>query len=84
MSDREPLIPTPSQTIGPFFEFAMTPRQSLRTVGPLDGEAIRLAIVITDGDGRPVGDSLVELWQSAGDTQPASFGRMPTGPDGRG
>ena len=36
----------------------MTPHQSLRTVRPLDGEAIRLAIVITVLSANLFGDAL--------------------------
>lgn len=55
--------PTPSQTVGPFFGFAL----------PFDGDADtgtagsdgaqRIEGQLLDGKGRPVPDGLVELWQ---------------------
>ena len=61
------LIPSPSQTVGPFFNFALTTNPSL---GILAGEGavgdrIRLAFRVVDGDGAATpGDSLIELWQA--------------------
>ena len=79
---------TPSQTIGPFFNFAL-PFDSGPYVVP-DGTlgAIRLAGRVTDGAGEPVPDALIETWQadaagrfgiSAGF---GGYGRCPTGEDG--
>ena len=58
---------TPSQTIGPFFEGEML-RQDMRRnvlVGPeTEGERIRIEGRLLDGDGAPVPDGLVEIWQA--------------------
>jgi protocatechuate 3,4-dioxygenase alpha subunit len=61
------LIPTASQTVGPFFNFALTPDRSLGilTREGSEGERIRLAFRVVDGDGTPArGDALIELWQA--------------------
>ncbi len=56
---------TPSQTVGPFFANALL-RDALNVVaGPgVQGERIRLEGRVLDGDGQPVPDALVELWQA--------------------
>jgi protocatechuate 3,4-dioxygenase alpha subunit len=72
-----PLVATASQTVGPFFHFGLTSRPNGRLVDRLPaGEQISLVIKVTDGDGAPVADAMVELSQSG------TFGRMPTGEDG--
>lgn len=77
MSENDPLVATPSQTVGPFFHFSLTPRPNGRLVDRLTGaEPVTLVITVTDGDGQPVGDGVVELVQAG------VFGRMPTGEDG--
>lgn len=50
--------PTPSQTVGPFFGFALT---------PLDGggelrDILRIEGQVLDGAGEPVADALIEAW----------------------
>ncbi|MEO8592861.1 MAG: protocatechuate 3,4-dioxygenase subunit alpha [Candidatus Solibacter sp.] len=59
-------IPTASQTVGPFFHFALTDGE-LGTVAGEDvpGERIRLEIEVVDGDGgHVVHDGVLELWQA--------------------
>jgi len=73
----DPLIATPSQTVGPFFHFGLTTTPHDRMVDRFSGGTpIRLTIRVTDGDGLPVSDAMVELCQAG------VFGRMPTGGDG--
>lgn len=73
----EPLVATPSQTVGPFFHFALTTEPNGRMVDRFQGgDPIRLVIRVVDGDNAPVTDAMVELGQAG------VFGRMPTGPDG--
>lgn len=65
---------TPSQTVGPFFAYGLTPAQygypfkSLVTPSPAsdgtDGEAIRLIGQVFDGNGRTIHDAMVEIWQA--------------------
>ncbi len=57
---------TPSQTIGPFFHLCLTRDAALGSLARpgAKGERIRLACRILDGDGAPVNDAMVELWQA--------------------
>jgi protocatechuate 3,4-dioxygenase alpha subunit len=57
---------TPSQTVGPFFHFALTPNASPGCLaGPeARGERLRLRFRVFDGDGAPVPDAMIELWQA--------------------
>ena len=58
--------PTPSQTIGPFFHLCLTVDESYgRLAGPgAEGERITLICRVLDGDGLPVDDAMIELWQT--------------------
>jgi protocatechuate 3,4-dioxygenase, alpha subunit len=56
--------PTPSQTVGPFFSFGLLDLERSQLVPPDDGEAIRIEGRVLDGDGQPVPDALVEIWQA--------------------
>jgi protocatechuate 3,4-dioxygenase alpha subunit len=95
--DPRPLLPTPSQTVGPYFGFAL-PWEDGRFVVP-EGTtgAIRLEGVLRDGAGQPVPDGLIETWQADGDgrfahpddprgpvewSQFRGFGRCATDSDG--
>lgn len=95
---------TPSQTVGPYFSYCLTPaRYPLHEVFStdllvpgLEGEKIRIEGRVLDGDGAPVPDALVEIWQADsrgayasadGDAQKSNlafkgFGRSDTGPNG--
>ncbi len=95
-----PIPLTASQTVGPFFGPALLRRGGLRQVlvdGATRGARIRVEGRVTDGEGRPVTDAMVEIWQAnaAGrynhpaDTGPATldpgftgFGRCGTSEDG--
>jgi protocatechuate 3,4-dioxygenase alpha subunit len=55
---------TPSQTVGPFFDFALPYEGGGRLVAPGDLDAIRIVGAVIDGDGQPVDDALVEIWQA--------------------
>ncbi|CAN5549821.1 protocatechuate 3,4-dioxygenase subunit alpha [soil metagenome] len=57
-------VPTPGQTIGPFFGFALAHAGAAELVPPGRADAIRLHGRVLDGAGSPVPDALVELWQS--------------------
>lgn len=91
---------TPSQTIGPFFHRALLHEgwNDLVARGAA-GERVAIEGRVLDGDGAPVGDAMVEIWQAnaAGryehsedrrenrplDPNFHGFGRTATGPDGR-
>jgi protocatechuate 3,4-dioxygenase alpha subunit len=77
--DRKGPAPTPSQTVGPFFHFALAKDDRL---GRMPGEAaagerLRLRVRVEDGDGQPVPDALVEIMHAG-----SGFGRLATGHDG--
>ena len=70
---------TPSQTIGPFWHTLAEPSLENPVLAE-GGEQVTLAGRVLDGDGAPVTDACVELWQSS----PApAFGRCATDADGR-
>ncbi len=62
-----PLVPTASQTVGPFFNFGHTANHCLGILARdgVRGERIRLSLRVLDGDGAPTpGDCLIEIWQA--------------------
>jgi protocatechuate 3,4-dioxygenase, alpha subunit len=93
------LIPTPWQTVGPYFSIGST-RGNCDSLAPpgVAGRHIVIAGCVLDGDGVPVPDSLLELWQANSygkyahpeDTQDKpiepgfrGYGRIPTDDDGK-
>jgi protocatechuate 3,4-dioxygenase alpha subunit len=58
------LAPTPGQTIGPFFGYALPYDGGEDLVPPGSARAIRLHGIVYDGAGDPVPDALLELWQA--------------------
>ena len=74
------LVPSPSQTIGPFFHCYFTAYGTLGSLAGAQakGERIRLAFQVLDGDGAPLNDAMLELWQA----DIGSFGRLPTDEQG--
>jgi protocatechuate 3,4-dioxygenase alpha subunit len=64
---------TPSQTVGPFFAPALTPGEQYPWRQPLindlitpdaSGERIRIEGRVFDGEGAPISDSMIEIWQA--------------------
>jgi protocatechuate 3,4-dioxygenase, alpha subunit len=90
------LTPTPSQTVGPFFHFSLTSDMHCvqRIAGPeVRGERVWLRCRVFDGEGQPVNDAMIEIWQADADGRYLSassevhggfrgFGRMSTSEDG--
>jgi len=90
---------TASQTVGPYLHIGLTWLVTSNLAGPgIAGEKVTIEGRVTDGDGAPVNDALVEIWQAnaAGryahpeDTRDLplesgfrGFGRVPTDDDGR-
>ena len=71
---------SPSQTIGPFFHFSLTANSALGCVvrPDVNGEHIRVRFRLVDGDGVPVPDGMIELWQA----DVRGFGRLATDDNG--
>jgi protocatechuate 3,4-dioxygenase alpha subunit len=65
---------TPSQTVGPYFAYGLTPEQygyPFRSLAgatvvssDAEGERIRLEGRVLDGAGEPINDALLEIWQA--------------------
>jgi protocatechuate 3,4-dioxygenase alpha subunit len=63
---------TPSQTVGPFYAYCLTPRKyklheiftNDLIVPGLEGEKIRIDGRVLDGDNVGIFDSMVEIWQA--------------------
>ena len=89
---------TPSQTVGPFYAYALTPRayggselanERVATDG-VPGERITIRGHVLDGDGEPVPDAMIEIWQADADGRHnaggnagfTGFGRAETSPEG--
>lgn len=63
---------SPSQTVGPFFAFALTPATGAIFSGDIAdasaaGQRIRVHGRLTDGDGAPIVDAFLEIWQADAD-----------------
>jgi protocatechuate 3,4-dioxygenase alpha subunit len=59
------LIATPGQTVGPFFALGLDrPEWADMTRGNPQGQRIVIEGQVLDGDGAPVPDALIELWQA--------------------
>ena len=65
---------TPSQTVGPYFTIGLC-RERQNEVVP--GGSVRVIGHVLDGNGEPVADALIELWQ------PEGWGRCGTDAAGR-
>jgi protocatechuate 3,4-dioxygenase alpha subunit len=64
------LVPNPSQTVGPFFHFSLTTEAHSvgRIAGPqAKGERVWLMCRVLDGDGAPLNDAMIEIWQADGE-----------------
>jgi protocatechuate 3,4-dioxygenase, alpha subunit len=78
---REPVVITPSQTVGPFFSFCLAPRDRAGIASPrlvtTDAVGSRITILgrVFDGRGAPVPDALIEIWQADGNGRYAGFHR---------
>jgi protocatechuate 3,4-dioxygenase, alpha subunit len=59
------LQPTTSQTVGPFFSIGFDWLNSAELSGPgVAGERIVMQGTVLDGDGKPVVDAVLEVWQA--------------------
>jgi protocatechuate 3,4-dioxygenase, alpha subunit len=55
-------IPTPSQTVGPFFGFALPFHGDAEAVDPGAPGSVRIEGQLLDGAGEAVPDALIEMW----------------------
>ena len=56
---------TTSQTVGPYFSIGLTWLKQDNLAGPeVSGEHVTIEGRVLDGDGKPVPDALIELWQA--------------------
>jgi protocatechuate 3,4-dioxygenase alpha subunit len=64
---------TPSQTVGPFFKYGLTPDGQYEwndaftgnlVTSDASGERIRIEGRVFDGEGAPVPDAMLEIWQA--------------------
>jgi protocatechuate 3,4-dioxygenase, alpha subunit len=58
------LSPTPSQTVGPFFHIGLPAPATSELVPPNHEGAVRIVGAVFDGNGEPVSDALLEIWQA--------------------
>jgi protocatechuate 3,4-dioxygenase, alpha subunit len=81
-----PAEPTPSQTVGPFFSFGLLAADRSELVPGGSPGAVTLSGRVLDGEGAPVPDAMVELWQAdeEGHYRPDfGWGRSGTDAEGR-
>jgi protocatechuate 3,4-dioxygenase, alpha subunit len=90
---------TPSQTVGPFFHYALLDEDQSKLVAPDHPSAIRIEGRVRDGAGEVVPDAMLEIWQANAAGRYAhleddredipledgfyGFGRCPTDVEGR-
>src|SRR5215207_11290280 len=57
---------TPSQTVGPFLRIGLVhgEKQNVLADERTAGKRIRLTGVVYDGNGKPIDDALLEIWQA--------------------
>ena len=73
MSNQRPDGITPSQTVGPYFKYGLTPNGEYEwndaftnnlLTGDVSGERIRVEGTVYDGDGAVIPDCMLEIWQA--------------------
>ncbi len=73
MTETKPKGITPSQTVGPFFAYGLTPAGRYEwndaftanlVTADATGDRIRIQGRVFDGDGKPVPDCMLEIWQA--------------------
>jgi protocatechuate 3,4-dioxygenase alpha subunit len=81
---------TPSQTVGPFFGVGLPFERGGQIAKPGSAGVIRIEGQVLDGNGEPVPDALLEIWQpddqgryrQVADGEPTGFGRCRTDSEG--
>jgi protocatechuate 3,4-dioxygenase alpha subunit len=80
-------VATASQTVGPYFHLGCDRQCVSNLAGEAAGERIAIVGRVLDGDGKPVNDALIELWQAGPDGRHGQsgfpgFGRVATDDNG--
>ena len=63
MSNPTKLIPTPGQTVGPFYGYALPYEKDRELLAPGSPGSIRLQGTVYDGAGHTIPDAILEIWQ---------------------
>ncbi|MDQ0616124.1 protocatechuate 3,4-dioxygenase alpha subunit [Arthrobacter globiformis] len=63
MSNSTKLVPTPGQTVGPFYGYALPYEKDRELLAPGSAGSIRLQGTVYDGAGHPIPDAILEIWQ---------------------
>ncbi|HVB88117.1 MAG TPA: protocatechuate 3,4-dioxygenase subunit alpha [Candidatus Dormibacteraeota bacterium] len=60
------LVPTPSQTVGPYFQIGMSGSREISCIAGhgVRGERVKLVCAVFDRDGATVDDAMIEIWQA--------------------
>ena len=58
------LVPTPGQTVGPFYGYALPYDKDRELLAPGSPGSIRLQGTVYDGAGHPIPDAILEIWQA--------------------
>ena len=59
---------TPSQTVGPFFRIGLRHLRREQVIPPRDGDAeVKVRGRVIDGNGEPIHDVAIEIWQAGTD-----------------
>jgi protocatechuate 3,4-dioxygenase alpha subunit len=70
---------TASQTVGPYYTLGLCRRSENELADREDAGAFQLVGELIDGEGTPINDGLIEIWDAAG----GRWGRSTTDADGR-
>ena len=57
------LVPTPGQTVGPFYGYALPFEKDNELLAPGSPGSIRLQGTVYDGAGHTIPDAILEIWQ---------------------
>jgi protocatechuate 3,4-dioxygenase alpha subunit len=72
-------VKTPSQTVGPYYTIGLSGLPQNELADRRDPAAVRLIGQLIDGQGEPISDGMIEVWDPAG----RRWGRSGTDADGR-
>lgn len=68
------LLPTPSQTVGPYYRIGLEYRFSTELCRPdAAGQHVVISGALYDGEGAPVPDAFLELWQADSEGRYSGF-----------